>query len=73
MARLCDVSRTIRPFTEADWPVIWPVIAAVCREGETYTYPVDISEAVGTVLGAFRSPKYGYTGLHVMYLPLVDA
>jgi GNAT superfamily N-acetyltransferase len=28
---------------------------------------------VGTVPGAFRSPTHGYVGLHVMYLPLVDA
>ncbi|MCP2264056.1 GNAT family N-acetyltransferase [Promicromonospora thailandica] len=29
-------------------------------------------QVVGTVPGAFRSPAHGYTGLHVMYLPLVD-
>jgi GNAT superfamily N-acetyltransferase len=28
---------------------------------------------VGTVPEAFRSPAHGYVGLHVMYLPLVDA
>ena len=27
-------------------------------------------EIVGTVPGAFRSPKHGYVGLHVMFLPL---
>lgn len=166
------MTRTIRPFVEADWPAIWPIIDAVCREGETYTYPVDIDEEtaraywierlpgatvvleedgevlgtakmgpnkpgngahvgtgsfmvsdaargrgvgralgeyviawhraqgfrgiqfnavvesnvaavrlwqslgfeiVGTVPGAFRSPRHGYTGLHVMYLSLAAA
>ena len=169
---MLGVTRTIRPFAETDWPAVWPVIDAVCRAGETYTYPVDISETdartywveqppgatvvleedgevlgtakmgpnrpgngahvgtasfmvsdaargrgvgralgehviawhreqgfrgiqfnavvesntaavrlwqslgfeiVGTVPGAFRSPTRGYTGLHVMYLPLIDA
>lgn len=164
------MSRSIHTFTEADWPALWPIIEAVCREGETYVYPVDLSESdarsywierppgvtvvleedgevlgtakmgpnragngahvgtasfmvsdaargrgvgralgehviawhreqgfrglqfnavvesnvsavrlwqslgfeiLGTVPGAFRSPKHGYTGLHVMYLPLV--
>lgn len=27
-------------------------------------------EIVGTVPGAFRSPRHGYVGLHVMFLPL---
>lgn len=165
------MSRDIRPFTESDWPAVWPIIEAVCRAGETYTYPVDIDEPtaraywierppgatvvleedgvvlgtakmgtnrpgngahvgtasfmvsdaargrgvgralgehviawhreqgfrgiqfnavvesnvaavhlwqalgfgiVGTVPGAFRSPAHGYTGLHVMYLSLLD-
>lgn len=38
------MSRTIRTFADADWPTVWPIIDAVCRAGETYTYPVDISE-----------------------------
>ncbi|MFI9488398.1 GNAT family N-acetyltransferase [Promicromonospora sp. NPDC052451] len=166
------MSRDIRPFIESDWPAVWPIIEAVCRAGETYTYPVDIDEQtarsywiepppgatvvleedgevlgtakmgpnrpgngahvgtasfmvadaargrgvgralgehviawhreqgfrgiqfnavvesnaaavhlwqdlgfgiVGTVPGAFRSPAHGYTGLHVMYLPLAEA
>ena len=35
----------IRPLTDADWPGLWPIIEAVTREGETYTYPLDMSEA----------------------------
>jgi GNAT superfamily N-acetyltransferase len=29
-------------------------------------------EIVGTVPEAFRHPRHGYVGLHVMHLPLVD-
>jgi len=35
----------IRPLTDADWPDLWPIIEAVTREGETYTYPIDMLEA----------------------------
>ncbi|MBE1876503.1 GNAT family N-acetyltransferase [Myceligenerans pegani] len=38
------MTRTVRPLTEADWPAVWPIIEAVCREGETYVYPTDITE-----------------------------
>ncbi len=36
----------IRPLTDADWSGLWPIIETVTREGETYTYPIDMSEAV---------------------------
>ena len=35
----------IRPITDADWSGLWPIIAAVTRAGETYTYPLDMTEA----------------------------
>ncbi|WP_426016751.1 GNAT family N-acetyltransferase [Brevundimonas sp. DWR2-3-1b1] len=35
----------IRPITDADWPGLWPIIEAVTRAGETYTYPLDMTEA----------------------------
>ena len=35
----------IRPITGADWPSLWPIIEAVTRAGETYTYPLDLTEA----------------------------
>ena len=35
----------IREATEADWPAIWPIVEAVVRAGETYTYPRDLTEA----------------------------
>lgn len=41
---MLSVTRTIRPLTDADWPSVWPIVEAVCREGETYVYPTDITE-----------------------------
>ena len=35
----------IRPITDAEWPGLWPIIEAVTRAGETYTYPLDMTEA----------------------------
>lgn len=35
----------IRPITDADWPGVWPIVEAVTRAGETYTYPLDMTEA----------------------------
>lgn len=40
----------IREATEADWPAIWPIIEAVVRAGDTYTYPRDLDEAGGKAL-----------------------
>ncbi|WP_428063416.1 N-acetyltransferase family protein [Brevundimonas sp.] len=35
----------VRLVTDADWPGLWPIIEAVTRAGETYTYPLDMDEA----------------------------
>lgn len=35
---------SVRPATDADWPAIWPIVEAVLRAGETYTYPRDLTE-----------------------------
>ena len=35
---------TIRPFQNHDWPAAWQLIQPVMRAGETYAYPLDISE-----------------------------
>lgn len=35
----------IRPINDADWPDLWPIIEAVTRAGETYTYPLNMTEA----------------------------
>lgn len=40
----------IREATGADWPAIWPIVEAVVRAGETYTYPRDLDEAFGRTL-----------------------
>ena len=40
----------IREATEADWPAIWPIVEAVVRAGETYTYPRELTEAGGRAL-----------------------
>ena len=40
----------IRPLNDADWRDLWPIIEAVTREGETYTYPLDLTEAAARAL-----------------------
>ena len=40
----------IREATAEDWPAIWPIVEAVCRAGETYTYPRDVTEAFARTL-----------------------
>jgi GNAT superfamily N-acetyltransferase len=37
------VELDIRAATAEDWPAIWPIFRAVVREGETYTYPPDVT------------------------------
>lgn len=36
---------SIEAFRDADWPEIWAILEPVFREGETYAYAPDISEA----------------------------
>ncbi|HYC98353.1 GNAT family N-acetyltransferase [Brevundimonas sp.] len=40
----------IREATEADWPTIWPIVEAVVRAGDTYTWPRDLTEVDGRAL-----------------------
>src|SRR3954466_6050790 len=40
----------IRDATAADWAAIWPIFAAVVREGETYAYDMDMSYDEGRAL-----------------------
>lgn len=35
----------IRSATSADWPAIWPFFLAIVTDGESYTFPDDITEA----------------------------
>ena len=34
----------IREATAHDWPAIWPIVEAVVRAGETFTYPTGAAE-----------------------------
>lgn len=34
-----------RAAVDEDWAAIWPILSAVVRRGDTYTYPPDIEEA----------------------------
>lgn len=49
----------VRDATDEDWAAIWPIIRAVCRAGETYTYPTDITERHGRSL--WMTPPPGVT------------
>ena len=46
----------IREAREADWPTIWPIVEAVARAGETFTYPRDADEALGRTLWMMTPP-----------------
>lgn len=46
----------IRAATESDWPAIWPIVEAVARAGETFTYPRDTDETLGRTLWMMTPP-----------------
>lgn len=46
----------VRSATEADWPSIWPIVEAVVRAGETYTYPRDLTESAARTIWMQASP-----------------
>ncbi|MFA4938418.1 N-acetyltransferase family protein [Brevundimonas sp.] len=46
----------IRPIADADWPGLWPIIEAVTRAGETYTYPLDMTEAQARIMWTPPAP-----------------
>ncbi len=50
------MSVTVREASEADWPAIWPIVEAVVRSGETYTYPRELDEAVARRLWMLQPP-----------------
>ena len=35
---------TVRDYADADWPQVWPIIEQVVRAGDTFPFPVDLSE-----------------------------
>ena len=46
----------VRPASEADWPAIWPIVEAVVRAGETYTWPRDLTEAQARAIWMQAAP-----------------
>ncbi|MCK0116563.1 GNAT family N-acetyltransferase [Isoptericola sp. S6320L] len=46
----------IRTATDADWPLLWPVVEAVVRAGETYAYPLDLTSGQACELWMERPP-----------------
>ena len=48
---------TIRPFTESDWPALWPVIREILAAGETYPYPRETAENEAHALWIERSDQ----------------
>lgn len=38
-----DEAVRIREYTDADWPVVWPIFREVVSAGETYTYDANLS------------------------------
>ncbi|MEC3978684.1 GNAT family N-acetyltransferase [Amycolatopsis sp. H20-H5] len=46
----------IREFTEADWPALWPIVRAVVRAGETFTYDPAMSAEQAHELWVERPP-----------------
>jgi L-amino acid N-acyltransferase YncA len=46
----------IRDVTEADWPHIWPFLRDICRAGETFSYPTDITEEQGRAYWLLSAP-----------------
>ena len=49
----------IRLATDDDWPAIWSFFEAIVREGETYTYPTDLTSETGR--GLWMEPPPGQT------------
>jgi L-amino acid N-acyltransferase YncA len=46
----------IRDATDDDWPSIWPFLHQIVAAGETYTYPLDLSEPDARALWMLPPP-----------------
>jgi hypothetical protein len=46
----------VRPATDDDWPALWPIVEAVVRTGETYTYPRDLTESAARTIWMQTAP-----------------
>ena len=71
----------IRRATEQDWPLIYPIYAAIMAEGKTYPFPQGQSldearpwwmeeppgQTVVAVAASFDHPEHGLVGLRIMF------
>src|SRR4051812_36228038 len=55
-ARVYGDSVPIRPATDADWPAIYPIFAAIVAEGRTYAYPENLSSEDARDLWMVKPP-----------------
>lgn len=46
----------IRDATDAEWVVIWPIVEATVRAGDTYAYPADLTSDQGRALWMATPP-----------------
>ncbi|QIQ04328.1 GNAT family N-acetyltransferase [Streptomyces liangshanensis] len=47
----------IRDTTAADWPAIWPFFRDIVAAGDTFTYPVDLTEEGGRDMWLLSAPN----------------
>ncbi|WP_329071140.1 GNAT family N-acetyltransferase [Streptomyces sp. NBC_01429] len=47
----------IREATPGDWPAIWPFFHRIVADGETFTYPADLTETEGRDLWTQAAPN----------------
>ena len=46
----------IRPFAEADWPLVWPIVRDVVRAADTFVYDPAMSEAEARAIWILPPP-----------------
>lgn len=46
----------IRPFEEADWPRVWPIVRDVVRAADTFVYDPDMTETEARAIWIERAP-----------------
>jgi ribosomal protein S18 acetylase RimI-like enzyme len=47
----------IRPFVEADWPQVWPIVRAVVQAGDTFVYDPAMTEAQARAIWVEFPPR----------------
>jgi GNAT superfamily N-acetyltransferase len=47
---------SIRPFQPADWPLVWPIVEAVVRAGDTFTYDTDLAQGAARAVWCEAPP-----------------